>query len=78
VTDQTDAETVRIKRTDGGCIIESKNGETRWLPDQPPLVELGQGRDWEDDRGAWISFCILAAVGVVILVGALVMRGGAQ
>jgi len=78
VTDQTDAETVRIKRMDGGMIVESKNGETRWLPDPPPLVELGQGReDWEDDRGAWIAFLFLAslaAVGVVIAIGAVVLR----
>jgi len=71
-----DAETVRIKRMDGGCVIESKNGETRWLPDQPPLVELGQGRHWDDDRGAWIAFLVLAAVGVVIAIGAVVLRCG--
>jgi hypothetical protein len=70
-----DSETHRISRIDGGTIIECRHGETRWLSD-PPLVELGQGREWEDDRAAWLAFSILAALGVVILVilvGAMVL-----
>ena len=70
----TEADTYRMTRVEGGTIVECRHGETRWLPDPPPLVELGQGRDWEDDRGAWLAFLVLAAVGVVILVCAMVLR----
>lgn len=71
-----DSDTHRLTRIDGGTIVECRHGEARWLPDpvEPPLVELGQGREWSDDRGAWLAFCILAALGVVIAVAAAVFR----
>ena len=71
-----DGDTHTFARVAGATLSECRHGEVRQLcdPVEPPLVELGQGRDWDDDRGAWLAFCILAALGVVIFVCAMVLH----